>query len=47
MSTLLNDFMFDIPDVIVAGSAVEITPEIVRERLVNLIKNRDLSQYIL
>jgi ATP-dependent HslUV protease ATP-binding subunit HslU len=47
MSTLLNDFMFDIPDVIVSGSSVEITGEIVRERLVNLIKNRDLSQYIL
>jgi ATP-dependent HslUV protease ATP-binding subunit HslU len=47
MSTLLNDFMFDIPDVITSGSAVEITAEIVRERLVNLIKNRDLSQYIL
>ncbi len=47
MSTLLNDFMFDIPDVILSGSTVEITAEIVRERLVNLIKNRDLSQYIL
>ena len=47
MSTLLNDFMFDIPDVILPGSSVEITGDIVRERLVNLIKNRDLSQYIL
>jgi ATP-dependent HslUV protease ATP-binding subunit HslU len=47
MSTLLNDFMFDIPDVIGAGSEVVVTRETVQTRLSHLVKNRDLSQYIL
>jgi len=47
MSTLLNDFMFDIPDVIKADSEIVITRDIVTERLSHLVKNRDLSQYIL
>lgn len=47
MSTLLNEFMYDIPDVIHANSHVVVTRELVQERLVGLIKNRDLSQYIL
>jgi ATP-dependent HslUV protease ATP-binding subunit HslU len=47
MSTLLNDFMFDIPDVIGAGQEVVITQALVKERLSHLVKNRDLSQYIL
>ncbi len=47
MSTLLNEFMFDIPDVIGANAQVVITQEMVTERLGGLIKNRDLSQYIL
>jgi len=47
MSTLLNDFMFDIPDVIGANAHIVITRELVQERLSNLVKNRDLSQYIL
>ncbi len=47
MSTLLNDFMFDIPDVISANSHVVVTRELVQERLAGLVKNRDLSQYIL
>ncbi|ARK11140.1 ATP-dependent protease ATPase subunit HslU [Fibrivirga algicola] len=47
LSQLLNEFMFDIPDSIPAGSTVEVTRELVQERLSGLVKNRDLSQYIL
>ncbi|MGV3556895.1 ATP-dependent protease ATPase subunit HslU [Larkinella arboricola] len=47
MSHLLNDFMFDIPDAIGANSKVVITKEMVSERLNSLVKNRDLSQFIL
>lgn len=47
MSTLLNDFMYDIPDVIGPNAHVVVTQELVKERLANLVKNRDLSQYIL
>lgn len=47
MSTLLNDFMYDIPDVIGANSHVVVTKELVQQRLSSLVKNRDLSQYIL
>ncbi|WP_298349829.1 ATP-dependent protease ATPase subunit HslU [Runella sp.] len=47
MSTLLNEFMFDIPNVIQANSHVVVTKELVQERLASLVKNRDLSQYIL
>ncbi|MGA0556713.1 ATP-dependent protease ATPase subunit HslU [Larkinella sp. VNQ87] len=47
MSHLLNDFMFDIPDVIGANAKVVITKEMVQERLSLLVKNRDLSQFIL
>ncbi len=47
MSHLLNDFLFDVPDTIQANSKIMITKEIVQERLSTLVKNRDLSQYIL
>ncbi|GAB2788033.1 ATP-dependent protease ATPase subunit HslU [Rhabdobacter roseus] len=47
MSTLLNEFMFDIPDLIGPNSYVVVTPEMVQEKLAHLVKNRDLSQYIL
>jgi ATP-dependent HslUV protease ATP-binding subunit HslU len=47
MSLLLNDFMFDIPDVIGSGSHIVVTAEMVSEKLSALVKNRDLSQYIL
>ncbi|HEX9957736.1 MAG TPA: ATP-dependent protease ATPase subunit HslU, partial [Fibrella sp.] len=42
LSQLLNEFMFDIPDDIPAGSTVEVTRELVQERLAGLVKNRDL-----
>jgi ATP-dependent HslUV protease ATP-binding subunit HslU len=47
MSHLLNDIMYDIPDVIEANSKVIVTKELVTERLGGMVKNRDLSQYIL
>jgi len=47
MSLLLNDFMFDIPDVIGPDSHIVVTADLVSEKLAHLVKNRDLSQYIL
>jgi len=47
LSHLLNDFMFDIPDVIGANSQVVVTKELVNEKLDSLVQNRDLSQFIL
>ncbi|MCE7040597.1 ATP-dependent protease ATPase subunit HslU [Dyadobacter sp. CY312] len=47
MSLLLNDFMFDIPDEIGPDSHIVVTAEMVSDKLSHLIKNRDLSQYIL
>ncbi len=47
MSHLLNEFLFDVPDVIGANAKISITAEMVDERLSGLVKNRDLSQYIL
>lgn len=47
MSTLLNDFLFDIPDKIGANAQILITKEMVEEKLGALVKNRDLSHYIL
>lgn len=47
MSKLLNDFLFDVPDVIGANARIEINAEMVRTRLSGLAKNKDLSEYIL
>ena len=47
MSHLLNDIMYDIPDLIKPDTKVSITKELVVERLGGMVKNRDLSQYIL
>ena len=47
MSHLLNDFLFDVPDTIQANSKIMVTKEMVQDRLHSLVKNRDLSQYIL
>lgn len=47
LSHLMNDFMFDIPDVIGANAHVVVTKELVGEKLNGLVKNRDLSQFIL
>lgn len=47
MSHLLNDLLFDMPDVIAPNAQVVITTELVIERLEELVKSRDLSEYIL
>ena len=47
ISRLLNEYLFDVPDKIVAGTRLEISKEMVAERLNGLVKNKDLSEYIL
>lgn len=47
MSALLNDHLFDIPDIVPAGSKIKVTTELVDTKLSNLVLNKDLSRYIL
>ncbi len=47
MSRILNDILFDIPDVIGENSKVLITKEMVSEKLTGLVEDKDLSQFIL
>ena len=47
MSLILNDFLFDVPDVIGENAKIIITAEMVEEKLTELVKDKDLSQYIL
>jgi len=47
MSQLLNDILFDVPDVIPQNAKVSITRELVKERLSGLVQNKDLSEFIL
>jgi ATP-dependent HslUV protease ATP-binding subunit HslU len=47
MSKLLNDFLFDVPDKINSNAKIDINADMVREKLAGLVKNRDLSEYIL
>ncbi|PRY13105.1 ATP-dependent HslUV protease ATP-binding subunit HslU [Pontibacter ummariensis] len=47
MSRLLNDILFDVPDKIGANAHIVVTREMVQEKLSGMVKNRDLSQYIL
>ncbi|MCU0417023.1 MAG: ATP-dependent protease ATPase subunit HslU [Cytophagaceae bacterium] len=47
MSQLLNEFLFCIPDTIGPFAHICITKELVQEKLGSLIKNKDLSHYIL
>lgn len=46
LTTVLEDILFDIPDKI-KKSEIEITVDLVREKLDSIVKNRDLSKYIL
>jgi ATP-dependent HslUV protease ATP-binding subunit HslU len=47
MSRLLNEFSFDIPDKITANTQLSVTAAMVKEKMSGLVKNRDLSEYIL
>ncbi len=45
MTTLLEDVLFDAPDV--PKKTIRVDQELVRSRLASIVKNRDLSRYIL
>jgi ATP-dependent HslUV protease ATP-binding subunit HslU len=47
MSQLLNDYLFRMPEEVPAGQKIEIDGALVDSKLKTLVKNRDLSQYIL
>jgi len=47
MSKLLNEFLFDVPDKLSAPASIVVTKAMVKEKLTALIKNKDLSEYIL
>ncbi|MFM9837646.1 MAG: ATP-dependent protease ATPase subunit HslU [Cyclobacteriaceae bacterium] len=47
MSRLLNEFLFDVPDKIKSPAEIKVTRTMVKEKLSGLIKNKDLSEYIL
>lgn len=46
LTTLLEDILFDVPDKM-PSAEVEITGEMVNQKLDKIVKNRDLSKYIL
>lgn len=47
MSKLLNEYLFDVPDKIERNSQISINAELVKSKLSGLVKNKDLSEYIL
>ena len=47
MSHLLGEFLFDVPDVIGPNAKISITRDMVKNKLEGLVKNKDLSEYIL
>lgn len=47
MSHLLNEFLFDVPDKIGPNAKLVITKKMVEDKLDTLVKNKDLSQFIL
>ena len=47
MSALLNELLFDVPDKIGANAHIVVTNKMVNDRLAKLVKNKDLSQYVL
>ncbi len=47
MSRLLNELLFDVPDRIPPGTHIIVDAALVREKLSGLVKNKDLSEYIL
>jgi ATP-dependent HslUV protease ATP-binding subunit HslU len=47
LSKILNEFLYDVPDKINAESTILIDQQLVRDKLKGLIKNKDLSEYIL
>ena len=47
MSKLLNDILFDIPEVIPNNAKVIVTKELVQEKLSGLVQSKDLSEFML
>ena len=47
MSRLLNEFLFDFPDKIGPNAKILVNAAMVKDKLTGLVKNRDLSEYIL
>lgn len=47
MSHLLNEFLFDVPDKIGPNAKILVTREMVKEKLGGMVKNKDLSEFIL
>lgn len=47
MSHLLNEFLFDMPDQIGPHQKVKVTKALVNERLSDLVKHKELNEYIL
>ncbi|HEY3404209.1 MAG TPA: ATP-dependent protease ATPase subunit HslU [Ohtaekwangia sp.] len=47
MSKLLNEFLFDVPDKIGPNARIAISADMVKQKLSGLVKNKDLSEYIL
>ncbi len=47
MSQLLNEILFDVPDKIGPNAKIVVSVDMVRQKLSSLVKNKDLSQYIL
>ena len=47
MSHLLNDFLYDVPDIIGENAHIVVTRQMVEERLSGIVKDPDLSRYIL
>lgn len=47
MSKLLNDILFDIPDIININTKIVITKKNVINKLSDMVQNKDLSEYIL
>ncbi|WP_421876042.1 ATP-dependent protease ATPase subunit HslU [Marinoscillum sp.] len=47
MSKLLNDILFEIPDTIGPNAKIVVDKALVEEKLSGLVKDKDLSQYIL
>jgi ATP-dependent HslUV protease ATP-binding subunit HslU len=46
LTTLLDEILFDVPDVM-PDHVIEITGEMVRQKLERIVTDRDLSKYIL
>jgi ATP-dependent HslUV protease ATP-binding subunit HslU len=47
MSQLLNEILFDVPDKIGPNAKILINRQMVKDRLEGMVKNKDLSQFIL